>query len=367
MSDQEIIGLAPASRLDLLTWERVYELAVVRSRDGRSGLAEVLDPKALDEQTARLGVADFDRFRTDFLAARPGGGRSFRDPSGDYLDLLRRLEMIDNARRHIFYLENLSKLVSELIQGEAAGLTQLDVDLVRTALVRARQGLSREVRQFGDRLDEMKVALGLSPHAPVIPDRRRLAAFRTTFEAVDNWSRRPDRSLSELHKIAQKLPALGDLVIDGRPVLGTAEGKSAPNADLLANAVRVALENRVGPDKGQADGEIGAEIELGIRRGVRHLFETHHAYQEEKHAYELARRLADQSFERMVSPSAASVSGRSQLFAGVIEQFARIRDVEDRLVTLWTSFRAERLALYRELGVLPYLGWASFYKDLAAD
>ena len=112
-------------------------------------------------------------------------------------------------RRHIFYLENLSKLVSELIQGEAAGLTQLDVDLVRTALVRVRQGLSREVRQFGDRLDEMKVALGLSPHAPVIPDRRRLAAFRTTFEAVDNWSRRPDRSLSELHKIAQKLPALG--------------------------------------------------------------------------------------------------------------------------------------------------------------
>ena len=62
-----------------------------------AGLPKVLDPKALDEQTARLGVADFDRFRTDFLAARPGGGRSFRDPSGDYLDLLRRLEMIDNG------------------------------------------------------------------------------------------------------------------------------------------------------------------------------------------------------------------------------------------------------------------------------
>ncbi len=95
----------------------------MRSRDARGGFAEAIDPKALDEQAARGGAAEFDRFRKEFLAA----GRSFRDPSGDYLDLLRRLQTIDNARRSVAVHENLSKLFGELIQGEAAGLTQLDV------------------------------------------------------------------------------------------------------------------------------------------------------------------------------------------------------------------------------------------------
>ncbi len=39
---------------------------------------------------------------------------------------------------------------------------------------------------------------------------------------------------------------------------------------------------------------------------------------------------------------------------------------EDRLVSIWTSFQTERLALYRELGVLPYDDWKSFIKDLSA-
>ena len=41
-------------------------------------------------------------------------------------------------------------------------------------------------------------------------------------------------------------------------------------------------------------------------------------------------------------------------------------NAEDQLITLWTSFQMERLALYRELGVLPYDDWNSFYKDLSA-
>ena len=40
--------------------------------------------------------------------------------------------------------------------------------------------------------------------------------------------------------------------------------------------------------------------------------------------------------------------------------------MQDRLVGLWASFKAERLALYRDLGVLPYDDWKSFYDDLAA-
>ncbi len=143
ISDQEVAGLAPGSRMELLTWERVYALALVRVRDVRGGFVEAIDPKALDERAARLGVADFDRFRKDFLAA--GAVASFRDPSGDYLDLLRRLQKIENAGRNIDHQEGLAKLVAELIQGPSAGLSQLDVHLVSASLQRERQRLADEL------------------------------------------------------------------------------------------------------------------------------------------------------------------------------------------------------------------------------
>ena len=52
VSDGEIVGLTTSSRLDLLTWERVYALALVRGRERRGPIAEALDTKALDEQAA---------------------------------------------------------------------------------------------------------------------------------------------------------------------------------------------------------------------------------------------------------------------------------------------------------------------------
>jgi hypothetical protein len=378
MSLQELAGLPLDSRPEILTWERVYALALVRERDGRGGFAEALDPKALDERFARLGVADFNRFRKDFLAGRPGAGGSFRDPSGDYFDLLRRLQMIENARRNFAAHDNLRKLTAELIQGPYSGLSQLDVDLITAAVVRDRRRLSDEIGQFRDRLDELKVALGLSPHAPVIPDRRSLVRFQNTFHAVENWARSPDRNLNDLRKLTHQVPVLGRVVIDGQPILGTVEGNAEPSEELFASAVRFAIKNRRGPDQRLVTGDAEVQLESRVRRRIRHLFETRDDYNGTrigarddyggaKRSYELARRLADQSFERLVSPTSAVVSGRSQLLASVLEHLTDIREAEDRLVTLWTSFRADRLALFVEVGVLPYADWASFYKDLAAE
>jgi hypothetical protein len=239
--------------------------------------------------------------------------------------------------------------------------------MVFAALLRARQELSDEIGHFRDELDELKVALGLSPHAPVIPDRRSLDAFGTAFDAVESWSRQPDRALDVLHRLAQKLPAPGDVMVDGHPILGAVEGNLGPGEGVLANAVRVAIKNRGGPDKGQAAADAYVALELGVRRRIRHLFETRHAYEDAKQGYERAIRLRDQTFERMVSPSPSGASGRSPQLDGLLGSLVRIRDAEDRLVTLWTTFRAERLALYRELGVMPYTDWAAFYKDLSAD
>ena len=90
-----IEGLPGDARVERLTWERAYALALVRSRDKGKPLAPKLDPKALDERAEALGVADFARFRREFLA----GEGSFKDPSARYFDLLGRSRTIDESGR----------------------------------------------------------------------------------------------------------------------------------------------------------------------------------------------------------------------------------------------------------------------------
>src|SRR5262245_35588783 len=79
LPEAEPAGLSKGSRPERLTWERVYALALVRVRAGAGGgrVAEALDPKTLAEQATRYGIADFGRFRQDFLAGLPGAGRGF--------------------------------------------------------------------------------------------------------------------------------------------------------------------------------------------------------------------------------------------------------------------------------------------------
>ncbi len=359
-------GLSPDSHPELLTWERVYALALVRARRGHGPLAEALDPKALDDQAARNGVADFARFRKEFLAAKPGADEDFRDPSGDFLALLGRLQMIDHARRNVAFHENMLKLMQELIQGQASGLSQLDVDLVNAALVRARQSWSDESADFRNRLDALKVELGLSPHAPVLPDHQSVVAFSRVSDELEAWSRRPDRILSELPRIIHGQPVLGSVVVEGLPILERIGGGPAPSEDMLTRAARLAIQNRGAVDKGRSPGDADAALELDVRRRVRHLFELRRAYNGEQRSYDLAIRMLDQAFERLVAPSEAIASPRSPMLAGLLGQENQRLNAENRLVTVWTSFQAERLALYRELGILPYADWKSFINELSA-
>jgi hypothetical protein len=369
-SDSELAGLPGNSRPEPLTWQRVYALALVRARaGGATAAAEALDPKALADAATRHGVADFARFRADFLAGRPGAGGPFRDPSRDYLVLLRRLQAIDTARTNVAVHENLRRLVQEVIQGSSAGPTQLDADLVGVTLVRARQELSDEIRDFRDGLDDLKIALGLSPRAAVIPDRASLAAFRGVFEAVEAWARNPNRNLHDLSVLVDRLPALGDVVVEGQPILGRIESEPGRLEPSLTAAGRIALKNRLEPAPGQAPGDADVALERQVRRRIRHLSAMQQAYDGQKRTYLLALLLKDQAFERLFAPQAptGSAAARSPLLAGLLEQVDRVRKAQDRLVALWTAFRAERLALYRELGTLPYGDWSSFYADLAAQ
>jgi hypothetical protein len=364
--DNELAGLPGKKRAELLTWERVFALALINSRAGNGQAAPALVPADLAANANRYGIDEFTRFRDDFLTRRPGPQGRFHDPSAQYLEILRLLQSIGAARRNIAVHELLLPLLREVVQGCPSGVSQLDVDRVNASLERARLGLVDDVGHYRNDVDQMKAALGLSPHAAVVPDRRILSAFQSAWESVHNWLRSPTRQLDELHVLVERLPVLGEVFLGDRRVAGPTVANRSPIDELLNDAAGLAIKNRSARAKNDAEAESEIQLELRVRRRLRHLFETQSAYDGEKHRYELAVRLSDQAFERLVAPASGVIGARSQLLEELLDHLAEIHSVEDRLVGLWTGFRAERLALYRDIGILPYENWISFYQDLSA-
>jgi hypothetical protein len=363
-SDTEIAGLSRTSRPELLTWERIYALALVRARSGRGAFAETLDLSALTQESARQSVADFARFRRDFLTGRTADGGTFHDPAEHVLGLLARLQAIDSKRRNVVVHEILQRMLVDRIQSESSGTNRLDLDLLLASLVRTRQDLEGEIRLYRNGLDELKFTLGLSPRAAVILNRQSLTAFRAVFDSVESWARSPLRRVHVLYEILEQLPALGEVFVDGQPILTQIETNSDRWEEVLTNAARLAIKNRSEQDAG-LPANSGIQLELRVRQRIRKLVETQRAYEGAKRGYELAVRLQDQALERLLAPPTAGITSRSPLLKALIEQITTVAKTQEQLATLWTSFRAERMSIYRDLGTLPYDDWQSLYADFS--
>ena len=362
LDDQkEIAALARSSKPEILTWEKAYTQAVVRARAGRGDLLQTLDPAALAQQADRLGVADFTRFRNEFKA-----GGAFRDPAPDMLKLSARLQTIENVRSRVVILENLTRLLQERIQGEAAGVSRLDLDMLLAALLKCRQDFDHQRTLFRNGLDELKVALGLSPQAAVILDQNSMAAFHEVFESVANWLRQPARNLENLPRIIGKLPEMGDAIVVGQPALSGIDANPDQWEEVMAKAARLAVRKQADPAEGAAEDDARVQLELQIRRRVRGLAEIRRAYANATHEYMTAIRIHDQALERLLSPPSGHSPPRSLLLEQFVSHTASFTSLENQLGDLWTEFRAERLTLYREIGALPYTDWNAFYADLTA-
>ena len=80
----------------------------------------------------------------------------------------------------------------------------------------------------------------------------------------------------------------------------------------------------------------------------------------QRRRYELSIQVLDHGLDQAAAPSGTSVLVRSAMAAtaltGLFAPETQRRNAEDWLVTIWTSFQTQRLALYRELGVLTTIG-----------
>ncbi len=376
MDDAELAGFAKGSRIEVLTWERAYTLALVAHREARlprgGSLVDALDPEGLTVRADRHGVADFARFRKEFFEGIAGPGKAggtFRDPSGDYFDLLKRIQAVDNARRDVSSFEDLMTVLKEL-EAASLALSSADLNRIEILLQQARLRESDEILRYRDQLDAFKIALGLSPHAPIAIDGGNLAAFRSAFEAVDRWSIDPNRSFADLPRLVDRLPAPGELMIGGRSLLDVPGEAPDPLEPLLSLGARVALENRAAGGEAPGAGEAAGLLELRVRHRIRHLLQTQRAYEAEKRFLVLAISVNDTAFERLIAPPLTPQGAEQRSLGGdikdLIEQQSKTFLIRDRLVDLWASFRADRLALYRDLGAMPFDDWKSFYDQFIA-
>jgi hypothetical protein len=236
------------------------------------GRAVTLEPLTQAERNLLYAIRTFALFRQQFLVVTLTGGsiQNFgagfnlsgfsapgnTDPVIGFIPVVFNLVEVEIDRRNLAFFENLVNLYSELIQGESSGLSQLQVDQVMQRLITTRQALFQDKITYRTQLDEFKMQMSIPPDTPMIVDMSLAQPFYDVFNAVDNWQRRADRSLSELPGIISKIPELEDIDVDGRSVLGpyrnyrSTIGKFRPEneeglEDMLQSAVRLALEYRM--------------------------------------------------------------------------------------------------------------------------
>ena len=146
-----------------------------------------------------------------------------------------------------------------------------------------------------------------------------------------NWHRDPKRTLDAFSQLLARLPALGEVAIEGRPILGTIEANPGRLEDVLAAATRVAHTNRAGREPGEAARDVDVPLELQTRRHIRRLVEARRADHTERRRFELASRLIDEVLEQIVAPPAGGTRALAQAVGAriqtesLLDQFVQIQ------------------------------------------
>lgn len=383
-----------------------------------------------------------------------GGGNN--DPTTGYVNVLEDLQIVENNRRNVATFARLFTIYKELMEGESSGLTQLQVDQIGQNLQTARNNYLTSRLTYRNDLDNFKMQMGMPPDTIIVPDRGLTKPFKDVFDGIDRWGADRNRKLEDLPDFADRLPALQDVVLDGRSVLKVAElEKEAYDGsyfyeqdleDLLRAGERLGLEHRLdlmntraqlydawrqirfqaNSLKGVFDIQItnqfvtpttttnpfgfvdqakqfslvmNAELPLIrvsqrnnfrtalidyqrqrrtlqnnedsiknlIRQDIRNVIIQYLQYEIAKRNFILFARLKDQAFEQIVAPAAAGAAGNVANAAvqtqNLTQSQNQLINQENGLITTWLNYQIARLALYRDLGTLPYDEWEA-YREL---
>jgi hypothetical protein len=232
-----------------------------------AGRAVVLENLTQAERQLLYQARTFAKFRQEFIVdmltggtiSQPGVGFALQgfttagntDPTLGFIPVAQNFAQVIIDLKNVAYFEQLAALYEQLIEGESSGLTQLQVDQVRSQVVSARQTLVSDIVTLRNSNDAFKQQLGLPPDTPMVPDLSLYQPYLDVFTQIDEWQRDPKRKLEDVPNIVDRIPPLQDIVLDGHSILGPYLNSSTyidNEEDLEATlqaAVRIALEYRL--------------------------------------------------------------------------------------------------------------------------
>jgi outer membrane protein TolC len=191
------------------------------------------------ERDTLYAVRDYARFRKQFWA-------SINVDGGGYLQLLRQVQGVRNARANLRSQEENYALYQKLFQG---GRTQVaNVDQVYQALLSARRDLISSEIELQNSLDRYKIQLGLPPRLKIELDDSPLNRFVLVDPSVDKLREELDQferarkaeldAAPSIESLKDSLAALAGLASrTERIVAGTESALASWEADLARPAL----------------------------------------------------------------------------------------------------------------------------------
>lgn len=107
-------------------------------------------------------------------------------------------------------------------------------------------------------------------------------------------------------------------------------------------------------------------VKFGVRQQIRQLIQLLETYEINKSQLTLVLRQRDQSLQQIIAPpdsagGAASANQATQTI-NFINSTTQIYSQQNTLVQQWVQYQTTRLALYRDLGIMPFDEWEAYYE-----
>ena len=230
------------------------------------GRAVVLENLTQAERSLLYQVRTFAKFRQEFIVdmltggtiSQPGVGFNLAgfstagntDPTIGFIPVAENVAQVIIDRKNVAYFEQLAALYEQLIQGESSGLSQLQVDQVKSRVLTARQTLIDDILTLRNTNDQFKQQLGLPPDTPMVPDLSLIQPYLDVFTAIDEWQRDPSGSWKIFPRSSTRFPSSRtSCSMDNRSWACTRAvqptSTTRRTSRTLQAAVRIALEYRL--------------------------------------------------------------------------------------------------------------------------
>ncbi len=113
-------------------------------------------------------------------------------------------------------------------------------------------------------------------------------------------------------------------------------------------------------------------IKLTVRQQSYNLINLAESYELQKTNLLVTVRQRDLSLQQIIAPPAGANTGgneaaQAQQTVNFIQSINQTLQIQNTVLNLWVQYQSQRLALYRDLGLMPYDEWEAFYEFFPTD